>query len=114
MNPFLVGVCLLAVSGDASTVPQPPSNSQSAIERVSFADLDLLGQAGKTTLQRRIRAAAHRVCETHGVVPLAVLQGEMRCNRSAIASATSQLDRIASTHAAKAIEIAALAVNVGR
>lgn len=63
MNPFLVGVGLLAVSGDASTVPQPPSNSQSAIERVSFADLDLLGQAGKATLQRRIRAAAHRVCE---------------------------------------------------
>lgn len=114
MRPFLVGVCMLAVSGEASAAPRTLSTSQTLIEHVSFADLDLLGQAGKATLQRRIRAAARRVCDTQGVPPLAVKLDEMRCNRSAIARASAQLDRIAAAHAAKAVEIAALAVDVGR
>ena len=114
MRPLLVGVCMLAVSGEASAAPLTRSMSQTSIERVSFADLDLLGQAGKATLQRRIRAAARRVCDTHGVTALATQLAELRCNRSAVARASAQLDRIAAAHAAKAVEIAALAVDMGR
>lgn len=114
MSPFLVGVCMLAVSGEASAAPRTLSTSETSTERVSYADLDLFGQAGKATLQRRIRAAAHRVCDTYGVQPLAVKLDEMRCNRSAIASASAQIDRITATQAAKAVEIAALAVDGGR
>lgn len=120
MSPFLVGVCMLAVSGDASAsasasaAPRTLSSSQSSKERVSFADLDVRGEAGQATLQRRIRGAARRVCDTHGVLPLSVKLGEMRCNRSAIARASAQLDRIAAAHAAKAVEIAALAAEAGR
>lgn len=107
----MVGVCMLAVSGEASAAPRTLSTTETSTERVSYADLDLLGQAGKATLQRRIRAAAHRVCDTYGVQPLAVKLNEMRCNRSAIAHAAAQLDRIAAVHSAKAVEIAALAVD---
>lgn len=114
MSRFLVGVCMLAVAGDASAAPPTLSTSEPSIERVSFADLDLVGQAGKATLQRRIRAAARRVCYTPGVVPLAVKVGEMRCNRTAIAGASAQFDRIAAARGTKAVEIAALAVNVRR
>jgi UrcA family protein len=105
---------MLAVWGEASDAPRTLSTSQTSIERVSFADLDLFGQAGKATLQRRIRAAARRVCDTHGDPTLAVQLGEMHCTRSAIASTSAQLDRIAVAHAEKAVEIAALAVDVGR
>ena len=114
MSPFLVGVCMLAVSGDASAAPRTLSSSQTSKERISFADLDLRGEAGQATLQRRIRGAARRVCDTHGVLPLSVKLGEMRCNRNAIARASVQLDRIAAAHAAKAVEIAARAAEARR
>jgi UrcA family protein len=105
---------MLAVAGEASAAQRTLSQSETSIERVGVADLDLLGQAGKATLQRRIRAAARRVCDTQGVSSLAVNVSEMRCNRSAIARASEQLDRITAAHAAKAVEIAALAADVGR
>ncbi|MEG3175393.1 UrcA family protein [Sphingomonas sp. RB3P16] len=114
MSPFSVGVCILAVSAQASAAPLKLSPSQTSIERVSFADLDLLGQAGKATLQRRIRAAARRVCDTQGVPSLAVKLDAMRCNRRAIARAAAQIDRIAAAHATKAVEIAYLSVDAGR
>lgn len=114
MSPFLVGACMLAVSGDASAAPRTLLLSQTSFERVSFADLDVRGEAGQATLQRRIRGAARRVCGIYGVLPLSVKLGEMRCNRSAIARASAQLDRIAAAHAAKAVEIAALAAEAGR
>ena len=104
---------MLAFSGQASAGPTPLATSQTSIERVSYADLDLLGQAGRAALQRRIRAAARRLCDTPGVLPLAVKMGETRCHRSAVARASVQLDRIAAAHAARAVQIAALAVDVG-
>jgi UrcA family protein len=114
VSPFLVGVCILVVSGDASAAPRTFPSAQTPIERVSVADLDLRGEAGQATLQRRIRGAARRVCDTHGVLPLSVKLGEMRCNRSVIARASAQLDWIAAAQAAKAVEIAALAAEAGR
>ena len=114
MSPFLVGVCMLAVSGDASAAPRTLVSAQTPIERVSVADLDLRGEAGQATVQRRIRGAARRVCGTHGVLPLSMNPGGMRCNRNAIARASAELDRIAAAHAAKPVEIAALAVDTGR
>lgn len=112
MSPFLVGICILTVSGDA--VPLTSPSSQTLIERVSVADLDLRGEAGRATLQRRIHGAARRVCATQGVLPLAMNLSEMRCTRTAIARASAQLDQIAAVHAAEAVEIAALAVDTGR
>ena len=111
---MLVGVCMVAVSAQASAAPLMLSTRQALIERVSFGDLDLLGDAGKATLQRRIRAAARRLCNTPGVLPLAAKVSEVRCNRTAIARASAQFDRIAAARGAKAVEIAALALNAGR
>jgi UrcA family protein len=112
VSPFLVGICILTVSGDA--VPLTSPSSQTLIERVSVADLDLRGEAGRATLQRRIHGAARRVCATQGVLPLAMNLSAMRCTRTAIARASAQLDQIAAAHAAEAVEIAALAVDTGR
>ena len=112
MSPFLVGICILAVSGDAAPLMSP--SSQTLIERVSVADLDLRGEAGRATLQRRIHGAARRVCATQGVLPLAMNLSEMRCTRTAIARASAQLDQIAAAHAAEAVEVAVLAVDTSR
>jgi UrcA family protein len=101
-----------AVSGDAAPLTSP--SSQTPIERVSVADLDLRGEAGRATLQKRIHRAARRICATHGVLPLAMNLSEMRCIRTAIARASAQLDQIAAAHAAEAVEIAALVVDTGR
>ena len=114
MSSFLVGICILAVSGDASAAPLTLPSSQTPIERVSVSDLDLRGEAGRATLQRRIHGAARRVCDTHGVLPLAMNLSAMRCTRTAIARASAQLDQIAAAHAAEAVKIAALAVDTGR
>jgi len=112
VSPFLVSICILAVSDDAAPLTSPSSQTQ--LERVSVADLDLRGEAGRATLQRRIHGAARRVCATQGVLPLAMNLSEMRCTRTAIARASAQLDQIAAAHAAEAVEIAALAVDTGR
>jgi len=112
VSPFLVGVCILAVSGNAAPLTSP--SSQIPIERVSVSDLDLRGEAGRATLQKRIHGAARRVCATHGVLPLAMNLSEMRCIRTAIARASAQLDQISAAHAAEAVEVAALAVDTGR
>ena len=114
MSPFLAGVCILAVSVDASAALLTSPSSQTLIERVSVADLDLRGEAGRATLQRRIHGAARRVCATQDVLPLAMKLSEMRCTRTAIARASAQLDQIAAAHAAEAVEVAVLAVDTSR
>jgi UrcA family protein len=109
MNRYSIAIGLLVYANAVSAAPVIMRGSPAPTERVSVADLDLLGNAGKATLQARVRAAAGRVCGSRGST-LADNTRASRCIRIATAGALAQVDR---TVAARSSKIAALAVTSG-
>lgn len=65
-------------------------------ERISYADLDLLSQAGSQVLEARIRHAAGNLCIESGLKPLAVKRLEQACFDAAIADGLQQAKRVTS------------------
>ena len=64
MKTALVILCAAAFLADSSHAkPVLVTAEALPLERVSFSDLNLSSKAGQHTLKRRIRGAAHRVCE---------------------------------------------------
>ncbi|MEG3145914.1 UrcA family protein [Sphingomonas sp. RT2P30] len=94
MNRYLLSIALGAIAaGSANAAPLTGDGGPAPSQRVTYADLDLDRQAGITTLRSRISAAAHQLCETSNVAPLAEKVREMRCYRTAIADAYQQVHR---------------------
>jgi UrcA family protein len=65
MNHLAVAVSALAILGFAGGVhaaPNPSSNSDTHLTKVSLADVDLGSEAGAKVALQRIRNAARRVC----------------------------------------------------
>ena len=88
---MIVAGLLLASSPVAAqdvVVVSPP------FETVSFADLDLLSQAGSQALEARIRHAADNLCIEDGKKPLAVKRLEQACFKAAVADGLSQAQRV--------------------
>ncbi len=54
--------------------------------RVSHADLNLASSSGKLTFERRIKAAARRICDAAPDNNLAMQHGDNRCAAAALAS----------------------------
>lgn len=62
---------------------------------VTYHDLDLQSQSGRSSLTKRIRRAADMVCtDNSNLMPFSDLSG--RCYREAVQSGISQMDQIAS------------------
>jgi UrcA family protein len=79
--------CLLATGARAE---QP----QVVQVTVSYADLDLSKTAGAQTLYKRIKAAAARVCGSHGrYTTLEPRKVWRNCFDTAVANAVAQIDR---------------------
>lgn len=72
-----------------------PTVSQAATGqsvRVSYADLNLAHDAGRTALQGRVLSAARNVCELEDSRELSLLSATKSCRSGAIAAAQPQID----------------------
>jgi UrcA family protein len=88
MNAFRllgIGMSLLAVAAPAAATPPGIA--------VSFADLDLGTPAGLERLDRRIRAAAERVCAEPGVRPLRETTARRHCVTAAVDQSRPQVEQ---------------------
>jgi UrcA family protein len=61
--------------------------------RVGYADLDLRSRAGVLRLERRVDAAADRLCVGVGIETLAARLDGFKCREKAIAAAAPQVRR---------------------
>jgi UrcA family protein len=88
MNKLIASTALLAavVTPSASFAQ---SHSRTAV--VTYADLDLASEAGRSTLQRRISAAVREVCPQYLGTSLIERAHRIACTREARASAQAQL-----------------------
>lgn len=84
---FFAGLCLAAAAAPAAAATG--ETPRSAV--VSYADLDLASQAGKKTLENRVRAAARTVCET-GSQDAWSRSAKTECFRDAIDRSLSNID----------------------
>lgn len=88
---MIVAGLLLASSPVAAqdvVVVSPP------FERIAYADLDLLSQAGSDALEARIRNAASNLCVESGFKSLAVKRLEQNCFNAALTDGLNQAERI--------------------
>jgi UrcA family protein len=93
-------LALQATAAAATDVGAPPS------ERVTVADLNLDAPAGLAALDRRIDAAAKRVCATGGTVWLLWERAARQdCVAAAVSDAHSQRDVMLRTRAAARLDI---------
>ena len=111
--PFTISLLALALASAAAASPAIAEVNPFLIERVSFVDLNLGGQAGIATLHARIRSAAGRVCVSYGVQSLAEQLSEKRYYRSAIANASGQIDGIVEARSAGTMLAIALSARTG-
>ena len=81
-------------AGSAFAEPVVVEGTRYPTERVSYADLNLTDDQGISTLKRRVRGAAGRLCLSHSVEPLQVWLASKNCYRGAVADAYSQIDRV--------------------
>lgn len=68
-----------------------PADTDVKREVVKYGDLNLASDAGQATLDTRIRAAAHRVCQDPGNTAMERFQRERKCRSIAIADARQQV-----------------------
>jgi UrcA family protein len=64
---------------------------------ISYADLNVASDAGRTTLTRRIKAAASYLCLDSSVEPLATDMERLNCYRAALTSGANQMEAIVAT-----------------
>ncbi|MEO1489698.1 MAG: UrcA family protein [Pseudomonadota bacterium] len=88
---FALVAASLGVAGAAT--PAFATSAEVKTETVSFADLDLSTQAGQETLDRRVNAAAKRVCDTNSASTTNRLRSydARKCLAKARASARQQV-----------------------
>lgn len=86
-----------------------PSPSYSATEEVSYADLDLRLPESQAKLERRIRAAANRLCREDDPSP-AGGHIDARCFKAAVTGALQQVEKAVTLARARP----AFAAEIGR
>ena len=91
LSPFALAGALIATSLSVLSV----SPAQAAVKHVQFGDLDLSSDAGRTTMNSRIRHAASIVC--HG--ENRDLSLAAACQRETMAQALVDLERATRTDA---------------
>ncbi|HEX5181786.1 MAG TPA: UrcA family protein [Allosphingosinicella sp.] len=111
----LAAAMALAVTGATIVATSPVSaaelvvNGNAPTARVSYADLDLGSPAGVAKLERRVAAAADRLCIGIGEEVLAARLDGFRCRNAAIAAAEPQVrravERTAQASAGRAITL---------
>ena len=94
----LAVVMAVAVTGATFAVTTPAfgaelvvSGTNAPTARVRYADLDLRNPAGVARLERRVSAAADRLCIGIGVETLATRLDESACRDATIAAAAPQV-----------------------
>lgn len=90
----------LAVTGATVAATTPAFGAEMVVKgsnaptaRVSYADLDLRHQAGVARLERRVAAAADRLCIGVGIETLAARVDGFKCRDAAITAAAPQVRR---------------------
>jgi UrcA family protein len=97
--------------GSSGAIAQPVSPAEPS-EQVRYSDLNLLSAPGKAALQRRIRAAAGRVCDFGGTMKVEEFSASGRCYRTAVKDGLRQMDQvIASNLSGSALAASALVVS---
>jgi len=91
MTKTLPAVAALAVAS-ALLVPTVSQAATADTASVSYADLNLRGQAGRDTLIRRINFAAESVCAVRQATDLAQYKASSDCQDGAIARAQPAYD----------------------
>ncbi len=83
----------LAIAAGALPAQATTSHDREIVTAtVSYHALNLADPTGQTTLDRRIKRAARRMCASSNSLGAAVIASEFRCRREAIASARPQRD----------------------
>ena len=91
----LAAVMAAAVTGATLVAASPAFGADLVVNapsaRVSYADLDLASRAGVQKLERRVDAAAERLCVGIGVEALADRLAGAKCRDATIAAAAPQI-----------------------
>jgi UrcA family protein len=97
MNKFgiFLAVATMLTLAPVSAGAQSQEPGARSLE-VEYADLDLASPAGQAVLQKRLRAAASRLCLDHGVHPLREQIAQRRCLSETISAAQPRLAEIVS------------------
>lgn len=77
---IIIGVALLSVSASASAGIKEERRSV----RIGFGDLNLAEEAGQQALDRRLRAAARKVCRRGPIHDLSELRDFRQCRDKAL------------------------------
>jgi UrcA family protein len=85
-----VGLLSIAICS-APAIAQGDSNRK---EQVSFVDLDVGQNAGKISLEQRIRSAAARVCSSDGEFDFTSVLASHRCYQTAVSNGLSQMSQM--------------------
>ncbi|GAA4715289.1 UrcA family protein [Sphingomonas lutea] len=91
MTKTIPALAAIAVAA-ALLVPTVSQAASADAMTVSYADLNLRGQAGRDTLVRRINFAASSVCAVRQATDLAALGAASDCQDGAIARAQPAFD----------------------
>ncbi|HEY1604078.1 MAG TPA: UrcA family protein [Allosphingosinicella sp.] len=95
----LAAAMALAVTGATIVATMPVSAAELVVDgraptaRISYADLDLASPAGVARLERRVAAAADRLCTGVGEEALAARLDGFQCRAATIAAAEPQVRR---------------------
>lgn len=107
---LLVPVALLcATASVGSAVSAAAAPLQAPAARVSYADLNLASAAGRAALERRVNAAADRLCRVNGYSDLGTYRAADDCFAKAVDQAMGQV-RVATSGT---IEFAAVQGSAG-
>jgi UrcA family protein len=89
-----VGLVVLSTSAAATAAESLTVTAPAPSKRVSYADLNLNTDSGRTLLQRRIRGAAGDLCLEDNINPLNVRVQRRACFTAAVADGYRQLDAL--------------------
>lgn len=93
----LAAIMAVAVTGATLVAASPAFAADVVVNaptaRVSYADLDLGSRAGVAKLQKRVAAAAGRLCIGIGMETLAARMEDSKCEQATIAAAAPQVRR---------------------
>jgi UrcA family protein len=88
------GLLAVVLSIASAALAQPQTATAVRTEQVTYDDLDVGSSAGQATVQKRIRAAADRVCDLGGMQALDDFSASSNCFRRAVADGLRQMGRV--------------------
>jgi UrcA family protein len=100
----------MAFAPATAAIADPESDTAPVTEQVSYADLDLATAAGQTMLQRRIEAAATRVCDMGGMQRLEDFAQSSHCYAKAHQQGLRELRQLVASRATSRTVVASALV----